>query len=171
MCQSAMPSASIRQAGAASPCRVTRIAPGASQQVLLSLSSSGMMQFPSLKGLNKSSAKVAEFLIRVTGPKKEQYEYVSKRASSRGQTVTTWKMECLLLSVSPTAGTHEYCVGTVEGSEKDVDTVLGKFVEGSKWKLSKVVFDVGDVAYISTPVKFRSSWARAMFKRQQALTR
>ena len=66
-----------------------------------------------LNALNKSSAKVAEFLVSVYMPKKVKYQFTNKRT---GNVVTNYKMECLLLGPSEgsTGGTSDYCPAIVK---------------------------------------------------------
>ena len=99
--------------------------------------------------VSKSSARVATFLVKVWNGAMLTYTYKSKR-DGREQTVKRW--ECTLLGLTPGA----YCAGFLKGNDEQLKRGAEKFPDGSMWLLSKAVLDPkADLAYISTPLKFR----------------
>ena len=105
-----------------------------------------------LSALNRSSANVAQFPIRVHQPKKTTYQYTQKRGSRE---VTAHKMECVLLGPSDTDGTMAYATAIMKGTEEFVDRAMQRFGNGTKWVMSKVVFDSLNATYLSAPLRFR----------------
>ena len=105
-----------------------------------------------LEAMNKSSARIGVFLVRLSRPQVSSYNY--KRRTGGG-TATQHKFSCLLLGApeEPEAsGTSCYGMGVFKGSEGQVKALRDKYHEGTVLKLSKVTFD-GSVAaqYIHTP--------------------
>jgi hypothetical protein len=108
-----------------------------------------MANFVDLSALNKSSAKVATFAVKLAGARVNQYTYVSKKDA---KTVTANKFEVWMVGSKP----ESYCIGYVKGSPAVVSQALAKYADGSVWALSKTVLDTYTTAtYISTPVLFR----------------
>ena len=105
-----------------------------------------------LESMNKSSARIGVFLVRLSRPQVGSYSY--KRRSGLGP-VTQHKFSCLLLGApeEPDAiGTSCYCMGVFKGSEGQVKAMGEKYKEGTALKLSKVTFDGSVTAqYIHTP--------------------
>ena len=66
-----------------------------------------------LSALNKSSAKVATFVVRLVNAKDVQYTYRGKRD---GTQQTANKFEIVLVGMDP----KSYCIGYVKGSEQDI---------------------------------------------------
>ena len=102
--------------------------------------------------MNKSSARIGTFLVRVSRPQVSSYSY--KRRSGQGLS-TQHKYSCLLLGAPEEAGasgTSCYCMGVFKGIEKQVKEMAAKYQEGVALKLSKVTFDGSVTAqYIHTP--------------------
>ena len=108
-----------------------------------------------LQALNKTSAKIATFPVRLTGGRVESYEYNSKKT---GDKITAHKFEVFMIGLKATS----YCKGFVKGSRSDVQEAQRKFPDGSMWTLSKVNLDTYTQAqFISTPVIFRVDMARS----------
>ena len=84
--------------------------------------------------LNRSSAKVATFAVKLAGGKVIQYEYTSKKD---GNKVTALKFEVWMIGENPA----EYCIGYVKGNKAVCDKAAGTYKDGSVWALSKVAFD------------------------------
>ena len=130
--------------------------------VLLSLAEPGASQpgskmagYADMTALNKSSGKVATFAVRVVGAKTSEYTFTSKRDT---KPVTQHKFEAWLIGINAQA----YCVGFVKGSQATVKQAQEKYVEGSVWALSKVVFDsYTAITFVSTPVPFRLDVAKS----------
>ena len=99
-----------------------------------------------LRALNKSSAKVGTFHVRVAQPHAYEYSFNSKRTT---QKETSAKYECRLVGTDPEA----YVMGVAKG-KKDVEYAKKKFTKGSTWSLTKIQFEFNsDFAYISSPLK------------------
>ena len=103
-----------------------------------------------LADMNKGSARIAAFLVRVSRPQVSSYSY--KRHSAM---ITQHKYSCLLLGAPEevgASGTSCYCMGVYKGSETQVKGMAANYQEGAALKLTKVTFD-GSVAaqYIHTP--------------------
>ena len=106
-------------------------------------------RYTNLSALNKQSAKVATFLVKVVRAEMQVYTYLSKRDGSE-QKGKRW--ECYLLGEDP----EMYCVGFVRGSDDAMKKAALRFVNGSVWVLSKSVLDTStNIAYISSPLKMR----------------
>ena len=105
-----------------------------------------------LESMNKSSARIGAFVVRLSRPRMSSYSY--RRRSGAG-TATQHKFSCLLLGApeeSGTTGTSCYCMGIFKGSEVQVKAMTEKYKEGTTLKLSKVTFDGTVTAqYIHTP--------------------
>ena len=102
-----------------------------------------------LSALNKSSAKVATFVVRLVNAKDVQYTYRAKRD---GTQQTANKFEIVLVGMDP----KSYCIGYVKGSEQDIVAARKIFANDSVWSLSKVVLDTyTSPAYINTPLPYR----------------
>ena len=114
-----------------------------------------MTSFTDLGALNKSSAKVATFAVRVVGAKASDYTFTSKRDNKQ---VTAHKFEAWLIGLSPEA----YCIGYVKGSPAAIAEARKKYVEGSVWTLAQVDFDnITALSFISTPVPWRVDLAKS----------
>ena len=130
--------------------------------VLLSLAEAGASQpvrkmagYADMTALNKSSGKVATFAVRVVGARTSEYTFTSKRDT---KPVTQHKFEAWLIGINAQA----YCVGFIKGSQATVKQAQEKYVEGSVWALSKVVFDsYTAITFVSTPVPFRLDVAKS----------
>ena len=105
-----------------------------------------------LESMNKSSARIATFLARLSRPQVGSYSF--PRRSGTG-TVTQHKFSCLLLGAPEerdATGTSCYCMGICKGSEGQVKAMGEKYKEGTALKLSKVTFDGSvNAQYIHTP--------------------
>ena len=80
-----------------------------------------------LESMNKSSARIGVFLVRLSRPQVGSYSY--KRRSGIGS-VTQHKFSCLLLGApeEPDAiGTSCYCMGVFKGSEGQVKAMSEKY--------------------------------------------
>lgn len=100
-----------------------------------------------LARLNKDSAKVGEFYVRVVAPKVKKFQYNSKWSGvqQQGQRFT-----CHLVGYDDAC----YLRGEVGGSSGAVDIASNKFLDGTAWKLSKTCLDArAKAAYISGPLK------------------
>ena len=78
-----------------------------------------------LAAMNKGSAKIGAFLVRVAHPVVSTYSYKRK---SDGGTATQHKFSCLLLGASEDAEsncTSSYCMGLGRGSEAQVKALGG----------------------------------------------
>ena len=114
-----------------------------------------MAGYADIAALNKSSGKVATFAVRFVRVKTSEYTFTSKRDT---KPVTQHKLEAWLVGTNA----HAYCVGFVKGSQASVKEAHDKFVEGSVWALSKVVFDTQTaITFVSTPVPFRLDVAKS----------
>ena len=119
-----------------------------------------MAVMQNLKALNKSSARVATFAVRVTGGAVEMYKYQEKRT---GAEKTAHKFEAYLVGNNP----QEYCRAYVKGTEPECKKAAEKFKDGTVWALSKVVWDTWTkIQYISTPVPFRIDLSKSMMTPQ-----
>ena len=108
-----------------------------------------------LGALNRTSAKIATFPVRLIGVHQESYTYNSKK---NGETITAHKFEVCMVGLKSTS----YCMGFVKGSSSAVKEAQRKFADGSMWALSKVSFDTYTQAqYISTPGTFRVDLSRS----------
>ena len=107
-----------------------------------------------LAALNKGSAKIGAFLVRVAHPVVSAYSYKRK---SDGGTATQHKFSCLLLGAAEDAEsrcTSSYCMGLGRGSEAQVKALGVKYKAGEVLKLTKVTFDGAVSAqYIHTPLQ------------------
>ena len=101
---------------------------------------------PNLTALNKTSAKFASWIVRVTDGDAFQYTWVNKKT---GASQTNSKFECRLVGHSESA----YVLAVFKGSDKAVALAKEKFKNGSVWILSKIKLDGSDSAYISSPLK------------------
>ena len=93
-----------------------------------------MAVMQNLKALNKSSARVATFAVRVTDGAVEKYKYQEKKT---GADKTAHKFEAYLVGNNP----QEYCRAYVKGTESECKKAAEKFKNGTVWALSKVVWD------------------------------
>ena len=116
-----------------------------------------------LKALTKSSAKVATFVVRLSGGEIEKYSYTNKK----GAEVTAHKFEVFIVGNKP----EEYCKGYVKSSSSECNQAADKFKDDTVWALSKVAFDTyTQNQYISTPVPFRVDLSKSMMKIQDERT-
>lgn len=81
-----------------------------------------------LGSLTESSAKTADFLVRVYYSKKIEYSFKSKRD---GNLVEHVRFSCILLGED--AG--NYCEASVKTSTDDVNAALEKYNHGTAWRL------------------------------------
>ena len=99
--------------------------------------------------LNKSSARLATFVVRIFKGRCVAYTYNQK---GTGTSVTAHKFEAWLVGIK----CENYCVGFVRGPAATCEAAAKKFTDGSCWLLSKVSLDTHTAfAYISTPVAVR----------------
>ena len=116
-----------------------------------------MPKFVDLGAMNKSSAKVATFAVRVHGSQMTEYTYTSKKG---GNPVKAQKFEVYLVG----SKAESYCIGFVKGSPDAIGKAKLKFLNGSVWLLSKVVLDAyTKPEYINTPVPFRVDILKSQF--------
>ena len=102
-----------------------------------------------LQALNKSSAPLATFAVRLSGGRVVKYAYTSKKDQ---KAVTAYKFEACLVGNSP----QDYCIGFVKGSEAECNQAKMKYTNDTVWSLSKVSLDSYTAGtYISTPIPFR----------------
>ena len=100
-----------------------------------------------LARLNKDSAKVGEFYVRVIAPKMKKYTYTSKwnQKEQQGQRFT-----CHLVDYDLKC----YLRGEVAGKPEQVDAAYKKFLAGTAWKLSKTCLSAkATPAWIGGPLK------------------
>ena len=89
----------------------------------------------SLAELNRTSASVGEWQVRILFGEVEEYEYTVAGKQRYGM-----KFECVLASTDPTC----YCVGAwkmVAGDKKGVQQAAAKFKDGTPWTMSRVSLD------------------------------
>ena len=99
--------------------------------------------------LNRNSAKLASFTIRVCRGRLVQYEYRSKRD---GSLMTGHKFEAWLVG----SNAEHYCIGFLKGSKAQCEKAKSKYHDDSICILSNTVFDTfTKPAQISTPIVFR----------------
>ena len=124
------------------------------------LLAASMAQMQNLKALNKSSARIATFAVRVSGGACEKYTYQEKKT---GVDKTAHKFEAYLVGNNP----QDYCRAYVKGSEQECKKAAEKFKDGTVWALSKVVWDSWTkTQYISTPVQFRIDLSKSVMTAQ-----
>ena len=121
------------------------------------MSTSSLPSHTDLGALNKSSAKIATFLVRVVKPKLASYTYTGK---ADGQRKTGSTFQCFLVG---TKG-ESYCQGFVKGSLAEQQKAETKFKYGSSWKLTKAVFDFTTPAYISSPIKLKMDMNKSVLE-------
>ena len=100
----------------------------------LAMETASVQAMTPLGSLTKSSAKTADFLVRVFSPKKTEYSFKSKRD---GKLVEKDRFSCILIGVD---GSH-YCEAGVKTTTDDVKAALEKFKHGTAWRISGVCFD------------------------------
>ena len=91
-----------------------------------------------LAAMNKGSAKIGAFLVRVAHPVVSTYSY--KRKSDSRNPVVAHKFSCLLLGAGEDAesrSTSSYCVGLGRGTEAQVKALGVKYKAGEVLKLTK----------------------------------
>jgi len=99
--------------------------------------------------LNKSSARLATFVVRIFKGRCAAYTYNQK---GTGTSVTAHKFEAWLVGLK----CENYCVGFVRGPAATCEAAAKKFTDGSCWLLSKVSLDTHTTsAFIYTPVAVR----------------
>ena len=102
-----------------------------------------------LKVLNKSSAKLGTFIVRIAHGRVVDYNFKQKGTD---KPVVGHKFEACLVGVTA----ENYCIGFVRGSVPACKAAAQKFTDGSCWLLSKVSLDNYTAsAYTSTPVAVR----------------
>ena len=100
-----------------------------------------------LGALNKSSARIASFLVKIRNAKSTTYTYQSKKDGSE---ITAHKFEAILLGEDPSS----YCLAQMKGTERQVQTAATKFLDDTVWTLSQVALDRNvQTAYVHTPVQ------------------
>ena len=105
--------------------------------------------------LNKSSSRLATFLVRACGGRVVEYTYKNKKDN---QEVKAQKFEAYLVGQNP----QHYCIGYVKNSLRVCEEAMRKYQVGTHWALSKVAFDTyGTATYISTPIPFRVDLAKS----------
>ena len=98
---------------------------------------------------NKSSARIAQMIVRICHGKDTSYTYQDKKSF---KTVKAFKFECYLLGEA--AGI--YMLGFLKGTEQQVKDALVKFPNGRVFKLSNISLDSWTAAImISSPKAFR----------------
>ena len=123
-----------------------------------------MAHLQPLQALNKSSAQVASFGVRLSGGNVTEYTFISKRDQTE---VTAYKFEVYLVGNKP----HEYCVGFIKGSRDVCRRAATRFTDESVWALSKVSLDTFTPAqYISTPILFRVDLTKSIMSIRYADT-
>ena len=116
-----------------------------------------MPKFVDLGALNKNSARVATFAVRVPGAQTTEYTYTSKKG---GNLVKAQKFEVYLVG----SKAESYCIGYVKDEKDAIGKARLKFLNGSVWLLSKPVFDTYSKAeHIGTPVPFRVDLLKSAF--------
>ena len=118
------------------------------------MTTSTLPSHTNLAAINKSSAKIATFLVRVVKPKLLSFTYTGK---VDGQLKTGNSFQCFLVG---TKG-ESYCLGIVKGSLAEQKKAEAKFKDGSPWKLTKAVFDNTAPAYVSSPIKVRVDMSKS----------
>ena len=117
-----------------------------------------------LNVLNKSSAKIAAFLVTVFKGRVSDYTFTQKGS---GKVITAHKFEAWLVG----SKAESYCIGYVRGTPQACKSAASKFVDGSQWTLSKVVLDsYTNAMYISTPVPFRVDMTKSAFNEAKNLS-
>ena len=105
------------------------------------------MTFESLRNLNASTAKHAQWLVRILLPRCINYSF-----KAREELVHATKFSCLLVAEDP----HSYLPATVAWSFSDREgpsRALERFPAGSVWIMRKPVFDPrADSRYFSSSV-------------------
>ena len=98
-----------------------------------------MAELVALGDLNKSSARLVTFVVRLAGGRVTDYEYQSKKTETAVQ-----------------GHKSEVCVGFVKGSEVACKKAASTYKDGTVWALSKAALDTYPaITYISTPLPFR----------------
>ena len=100
----------------------------------LAMETASVQAMTPLGSLTKSSAKTADFLLRVYNPKKGEYSFKAKKD---GKLVEKVRFSCILLGED--AG--HYCEAIVKTSTDDVNAALEKYKHGTAWRLSGVCVD------------------------------
>ena len=114
-----------------------------------------------LSALNKSSAIVADFAVRLSGGRVIEYSYTKKD----GSPMTAHKFEIWLVGTKP----ESYCIGFIKGAKAAVTAAQARYTDGSIWMLSKVALDTyTQAAFISTPVPFRVDLAKSTMNRRES---
>ena len=94
------------------------------QPEALAMEAAPVQSLTPLGSLTKSSAKTADFLVRVYNPKKIEYSFKAKRD---GKLVEKVRFSCILLGVDAS----HYCEACVKTSAEDVKAALEKFKTGT----------------------------------------
>ena len=98
-----------------------------------------------LGALNKSSARIASFVVAVTGGRVIEYTFTQKKD---GKTIHAHRFETRLVGMKA----ESYCIGSVKGSAAACKSAAEEFVDGSTWTLSKAALDTyTSPSCISTP--------------------
>lgn len=98
-----------------------------------------------LGALNKASANIGVFDIRILRPQLETYSFVKNNQTMQGQ-----HFKCLLVGLDEAC----YCLGTLRGTKEATNKALIKFQAFTMWTLKNVAFDVKyKVEFVSCPVK------------------
>ena len=120
-----------------------------------------MVSHQDLAGLNRNSAKIASFLVRVKNAEKIVYTEVSKKTRIP---VTAYKFEAHLVGEHP----ESYCIGCIKGTQAVMDAAFELYVNDSVWILSKVAFDTAKQgAYVSTPIACRVDLEKSTLERSE----
>ena len=102
-----------------------------------------------MSDFNKSSAKIAQLIVKICNGNKSSYKYKDKRS---GKEVTANKFECFLLGEKEDV----YMYGFLKGTERQVNDAANKFKDGQVFKLSKISLDTWtSTTSISSPKAFR----------------
>ena len=92
-------------------------------------------EYETLKNMNSSTAKFAQWCIRVLKPKLIKYTF-----TARGETVNATKFQCVVVSKDP----KQYMLASVPFSFQDRDAAkkaMERFPEKSVWVVKTPAFD------------------------------
>ena len=88
-----------------------------------------MAAFQPLQALNKNSARLATFAVRLCGGRIGSYSFTKK---STGQNVNMYKFEMWLVGTQA----EDYCIGFVRGSQQECLRTKDTYADGAVWSLS-----------------------------------
>ena len=123
-----------------------------------------MSTYQSLNVLNKSSAKLAKFLVRPSGGRVVSYEYLNKKSQMH---VTAHKFEVYLIGEDA----QHYCIGYVKAQEGTCKAAMEKYTHDTLWELSSVALDTYTKAeFISSPIPFRVDLAKSKMEKRGSVS-